>query len=107
MKFEVLREGTRDGAVWLWGQDGGDIILGAISSEALEDDASPVQRQLSGEQLITLASANAEPINRVLNAKPTADARPRIWIKSGDLRSAGEVLSASILAAPPFRWSQP
>ncbi len=91
---------------------GGKVVLSAISCEALEDDAEPVQRRLSHDQLVTLASANVEAIGRVLNAKldageaitPAPGDRPRVVLRCGDLRAAGEKLSASILTAPPFGW---
>jgi hypothetical protein len=112
MKFEVLRDGTKNEAVWLWGVEGREVVLGVISREALEDDAEPVQHNLSHAELVTLASANVEALNRVLNAKldagevitPAPGDRPRVMVRSGDLRAAGEKLSASVLSSPSFVW---
>jgi hypothetical protein len=112
MRFEVLREGTKDDAVWLWGQEGREVVIGVISREALEDNADPVQSNLSHVQLVTLASAHVETLNRALNAKldagevvtPSFGDRPRVFVRSGDLRAAGERLSASVLFAPPLGW---
>lgn len=111
-QFEVVREGLRDGNVWFWGTRDREVVLGAVSTEALEDDADPVQRELSDAQLIALASANVEPIGRLLNAKiaagettqPAPEDKPRVYVQTGDLRRAGVRLSTSILTAGAITW---
>jgi hypothetical protein len=113
MIFEVLREGTKDDAVWLWGREGREVVLGVISREALEDNADPVQYSLSHVELVTLASANVETLSRVLNAKldagqvitPAPGDVPRVFVRSGDLRAAGEKLPASVLSSRPVSWA--
>jgi hypothetical protein len=111
MQFEVLQDGLRYDSVWLWGQNGRDVILGAISHEALQDDCDPPQSGLTQDQLIALATANVVELSRVLAAKvaageafiPKPGDRPRVFLRTGDLPRAGVKLSASCLGMATTR----
>jgi hypothetical protein len=110
-KFEVLPNGPTNESVWLWAEDGRDVILGAVSREAIQDDAEPPQTNLSYEQRVLLASANVEEIATVLRRKiaageafrPNPGDRPRVEIRSGELRQAGVTLKTTVLGMP-FKW---
>ena len=110
-KFEVLPNGPDNESVWLWGVDGRQVILGAVSREAIQDDAQPPQTNLSHEQRVLVASANVADIAALLQRKiaageafrPHPEARPRVEIRSGELRRAGVTLRTDVLAMP-FKW---
>jgi len=107
-KFEVLPNGPTNELVWLWGEDNGQVILGAVTREAIQDDAEPPQTNLSHEQRVLVASANIDEIAAVLRHKieageafrPKPGDRPRVVIHTGELRRAGVTLKTNVLGIP-------
>ncbi len=113
MQFEILQE-SKDDCVWLWGREGREVVLGAVTREVLEDDTSPPQTNLTHAQCVLLAQGNKEILSKVLTAKikagyavtPKPGDRPRVTLRSGDVLAAGVKLSGSVLDAE-FRWIDP
>jgi len=104
-EFEILQHGPDNESVWFWGYDGREVILGAVSREAIEDDTDIPQTNLTHQQRLSVAAANVEEITSVLRRKiaageatrPSPGERPRVVVRSGELRRAGVVLKTSVL----------
>ena len=107
MQFDVVQDRTPDGDVWLLADSKGTRVLGIVTSEALEDDSDPPQRNLTSLQKLVLATANKEAIGEVLTAKVVAgqlethanSSLPAAIIRTGDLARARRPLRTSVLNA--------
>jgi hypothetical protein len=111
MKFQVIRE-NHGGDVWLFGESGGRVVLGVLTREAIEDDTDPPQTGLTQPQCLLIADANIDVLSAYLSKQidgPLLVAaqrpeRPRVTIRTGDLKAAGIRLSTRILSQPEMNW---
>ena len=109
MSFAVLQE-VKNQSVTLWDSD--TLARAVVPREVLKDAAGiPGDVDLDNEKLLLLASANVAVLGRVASRKleagelmPSEPGGRCVLVTAGDIRGAGEKLSASVVYAPGFAW---
>lgn len=110
MRFRVF--GEKDGDIWLFGEHEVRDVWSSVTREAIEDDTDPPQSRLSSDQCMLIVEANLGVLSTYLSRliepqlllSTNLPERPHVTIRSGDLRSQGIRLSASILEQDPMSW---